>query len=106
MQGNLRREPAEIIYSARMAMGESQRVFAARLDTRQSLISKYENKRVSPPADLLIQCVNLLDGPSEDVSTEDLVVLVKQRLNGGRMRQARQAVAQMIRCVGTPSHRK
>lgn len=106
MQGNLRQEPAEIVYSARMVLGESQRAFAARLDTRQSLISKYENKQVSPPADILIHCMNLLDGPADDTSTEDLVVLVKQRLNGDRMRQARQAVAQMIRCIGTPARRK
>ncbi len=106
MQGNLRREPAEIVHSARMALGESQRAFAARLGTRQSLISKYENKQVSPPANLLIHCMNLFDGATDGVSTEDLVVLVKQRLNGDRMRQAREAVAQMIRCVGTPAHKK
>jgi len=106
MQVKLRREPAEIVYSARLALGESQRAFAARLDTRQSLISKYENKQVSPPADLLIHCMNLLDGSTDEMSTEDLVMLVKQRLKGDRMRQARQALAQMIRCVGTPARRK
>jgi transcriptional regulator with XRE-family HTH domain len=106
MQVNLRQEPAEIVYLARMALGESQRAFAARLETRQSLISKYENKVVSPPADLVIQCMNLLEGPDGGVSTEDLVMLVKQRLNGERMGQARQAVAQMIRCVAAPARKR
>lgn len=99
MQAGIPQEPADIVLSARLSLGESQRKFAQRLKTRQSLICKYETRQVSPPADLVIHCLNLLDAPPGGISTDDLIALVRQRLDGEGMQQARSAVAQVIQCL-------
>lgn len=95
-------EAASIVLDARTRLGESQRAFAARLGTAQSLVCKYERGDVSPPASVLIQCMNLLQMRPADVSSDELVALVKTRLSGDQMAAARQAVAKLIQCL--PGH--
>ena len=92
-------EAASIILEARTHLKESQRAFAARLGTAQSLVCKYERGDVSPPAPILIQCMNLLHVRSENVSSDELVALVKTHLSGDQMAAARQAVAKLIQCL-------
>lgn len=92
-------EAANIVLEARTCMGESQRTFAARLGTAQSLVCKYERGDVSPPAAILIQCMNLLQMRPGSVSPDELVALVKTRLSGDQMAAARQAVAKLIQCL-------
>lgn len=92
-------QAAALVRSARLAAGESQRAFAKRMGSRQSLICKYERGEVSPPAPLLIQCMNLTGTPTSDVTPEQLARLVHLRLTGDKMAAARQAVADLIRCL-------
>lgn len=92
-------DAASIVLRARQEAGETQRQFAVRLGSAQSLICKYERGDVSPPAEVLIQCMNLLRIGTPDVSAEDLADLVKTRLIGARMAPARQAVAHLIQCM-------
>lgn len=90
---------AGIVLEARTRTGETQRTFAARLGTAQSLVCKYERGNVSPPASILIQCMNLLQIDPGNISPDDLVALVKTRLSGDQMGAARQAVAKLIQCL-------
>lgn len=99
MQAVRATQPSAIVYQARASLNETQREFAARVNSTQSLICKYELGAVAPPASLLIQCLNLLGMPTGEVSEEDLVRLVTERLSGGHMALARQAVAQLIHCL-------
>lgn len=92
-------EAASIVLEARTSLKESQRAFAARLGTAQSLVCKYERGDVSPPATVLIHCMNLLQMHSKTVSSEELAALVKSRLSGEQMAAARQAVAKLILCL-------
>lgn len=92
-------EAASIVLKARTSVGESQRAFATRLGTAQSLVCKYERGDVSPPAGVLIHCMNLLQMGPANVSPDDLVALVKTRLSGDQMAAARQAVAKLIQCL-------
>ena len=89
-------EAARIVLEARALLGESQRAFAARLGTAQSLVCKYERGDVSPPASVLIHCMNLLQMSQQSVSSDELVTLIKSRLSGDQMGAARQAVATLI----------
>lgn len=95
-----------IVLWARQATGESQRKFADRLGSSQSLICKYERGEVSPPAALLIQCMNLIGVSAPGISAEDLATLVKTRLKGEAMASARQAVANLIQCMPGQSQRR
>lgn len=92
-------EASSLVRNARAVTGESQRAFASRLGTSQSLICKYERGDVSPPADLLIHCMNLLRIETKEVTAEDLIALVKARLAGPSMSAARRAVADVIHCL-------
>lgn len=100
-------ESARIVLAAREFVGETQREFAARLGTAQSLICKYERGDVSPPAKILIHCMNLTekDEKTPGITADELAALVKRRLGGAQMGQARQAVAKLIECLPPVSRR-
>ena len=97
---------SEIVLLARQSIGENQRKFASRLGSSQSLICKYERGEVSPPAVLLIQCMNLIGMSVSEISADDLATLVKTRLEGAQMAAARQAVAHLIQCMPSESQRR
>lgn len=86
---------------------ENQKDFARRVGSRQSLISKYENGFVSPPSDLLIQCMNIYmrkkviqeEGLNKEVSTNILVGLVESLLGGDDQEQQRRIVANLIKII-------
>ena len=101
MQQRRLTESAQIVLRARESLGETQRKFAERLGSAQSLICKYERGEVSPPAKVLIHCMNLVDlnAKEEIISTDELTSLIRQRLGGAQMGRARQAVARLIECM-------
>jgi len=91
--------PSEIVMRARLIMRESQRKFAKRVGCTQPMICKYESGQVPPPSALLILCMNLLGMSADGTSHQDLIDLVRVRLAGDHMAAARQAMAQVIRCL-------
>ena len=103
MQAELQQAPSDIVHRARMLVGENQRKFAKRVGSAQPLICKYETGQVSPPAGILIHCMNLLGASTAMISTEELTMLVKMRLDGPQMQPARLAVAHLIQCLPAPS---
>lgn len=102
MQEATSMKASSIVMEARTSLNESQRAFAARLGTAQSLVCKYERGYVSPPAEILIHCMNLLQMHSRSVSPDELIALVRTHLSGDQMAAARQAVAKLIQCF--PGH--
>ena len=86
---------------------ENQKDFAIRVGSRQSLISKYENGVVSPPSELLIQCMNIYmrkkaiqeESLTKEVSTNILVGLVESLLGGDDQEQQRRIVANLIKII-------
>ena len=103
MQAELQQAPSSIVLRARALVGEDQRTFAKRVGSAQPLICKYETGQVSPPASVLIHCMNLLGGFPATISTEELAALVKTRLDGSHMQNARLAVARLIECLPASS---
>lgn len=91
------REPRGVIKGARRLTGETQAEFALRVDSSQSLISRYESGEVDPPAQVLMQCVNILDASfSANVTLDALLILIRDRLRGASMTVARTALAQLV----------
>ncbi|MFW1747284.1 helix-turn-helix domain-containing protein [Acinetobacter guillouiae] len=86
---------------------ENQKDFAKRVGSKQSLISKYENGFVSPPSELLIQCMNIYmrkkaiqeESLTKGVSTNILVGLVESLLGGDDQEQQRRIVANLIKII-------
>ncbi|PVZ86478.1 transcriptional regulator [Serratia sp. S1B] len=88
---------------------ENQKDFAKRVGSKQSLISKYENGFVSPPSELLIQCMNIYmqenniqnEYIDEEITTNTLVKLVQSLLCGKEQEYKRQLVAKLIKILST-----
>lgn len=88
---------------------ENQKDFAKRVGSKQSLISKYENGFVSPPSELLIQCMNIYiqennirnEYIDEEITTNTLVQLVQSLLCGKEQEYKRQLVAKLIKILST-----
>lgn len=88
---------------------ENQKDFAKRVGSKQSLISKYENGFVSPPSELLIQCMNIYmqkknikdDNIDVEITTNTLMNLVQSLLGGKEQAHKRQLVAKLIKILST-----
>ena len=59
-------QAAELVTAARAKTKLSQREFGERVGKSQGLISKYESGSVAPPANVIIHCMNILDGRIHD----------------------------------------
>lgn len=86
----------EIVRTARGFL--TQTAFAALLQTRQSLISKYESGRNRPPTEILKKCIGIIQGENikDDVSLEELGVRMKKALKGPAQAKARKAFAVLL----------
>lgn len=83
----------EIIRTARGFL--TQTAFAALLQTRQSLISKYESGKNNPPSDILKKCIAIIQGENieGDVSLDELEARMRKILKGPAQAKARKAFA-------------
>lgn len=89
--------PGALVRTARLSQGVTQGEFAQTVGSRQSLISKYENDQVDPPATLVIHCVNILySAKSRSVTEDSLVQLIRERLSGTEHAEARAAIASLV----------
>lgn len=90
---------AALVRQARQVTGDTQIAFADRLGVSQSLLSKYERGTVSPPAAVLVRCMEVLHLSVDEVSQEELLKLVRTRLAGREMNAVRAAIANVITCI-------
>lgn len=86
----------EIVRTARGH--HTQTEFAALLQTRQSLISKYESGKNNPPSGILKKCMAIIQGGNieGDVSLEELEARMRKVLKGAAQAQARRAFAVIL----------
>jgi transcriptional regulator with XRE-family HTH domain len=97
MRFALPKAPNLVVRNARIQLGLTQEEFASRIQTSQSLVSKYEGGQVAPPAGILMHCVHILSQRADQsVSESALLELVKQRLSGKDRAGLRTAVAELI----------
>lgn len=89
--------PAILVRAARRFTGKTQEEFANAVESKQSLISKYERGVVDPPAALIIHCMTLLRSHESLTVTEDtLVQLIRERLSGDAHAAMRAAIANLV----------
>lgn len=92
-------EASQIIKLARDKRQEKQRDFAIFIGKSQAMLSKYENKKASPPGDLIILCMNILE---EDDDIERLISKIKH-LSGDKYCKHREALHLFIdSCLESP----
>ena len=82
----------------RKARGESSQLeFAVRLGKTQGLISKYERGLVSPPAETLDQCMDILQmNTQDDISAEALAMKIKKKLQSPDSSEIRHAISVLV----------
>lgn len=86
----------EIVRAARGFL--TQTAFATALQTRQSLISKYESGKNAPPTNILKKCIAIIQGENidDDVSLGELEARMRKILKGPAQAQARRAFAVIL----------
>ena len=86
----------ETIKLARGSFTQTQ--FAELLDTRQSLISKYESGNTNPPAHIIDKCMRIIHGKNvkEGVSIKALEIRMRNVLSGPEHADARKAFAVIL----------
>ena len=72
----------ELVLAARKALGKNQKEFAQIFKKTQGEISKYEREKISPPADICMQCVHILLGKREKVEDSSVEAII-DRLKSG-----------------------
>ena len=76
---------------------ESRAAFAARLGVLQSSLSRYENGKVSPPAEVLNKCLELVSQRSAIPSAETIAREIRHKLSGVHNEPMRSAIWTIIR---------
>lgn len=92
----------EIIRTARVILKLNQTQFAERLETSQSLISKYESGNTNPPTGIIDECIKIIHGKNtrDDVSLAALEARMRKVLKGPAHTQARKAFAVLLDSMG------
>lgn len=85
-----------IIRAARR--GRSQKEFADLLEVDQSMVSKYERGKASPPISVINRCMRLAHTAESEAipSAEQLADRVRMTLAGPDMKQARSALSHLV----------
>jgi transcriptional regulator with XRE-family HTH domain len=85
----------------RLARGRStQAAFSKVLGKSQGLVSKYENGEISPPSEVIEECMDILNmNNSYDLSVSDLVLRIERELSGSNFIKARKAVEAILDSV-------
>ncbi len=87
-----RSSAADIIQTARKICDETQDIFAIRVGTTQSLLSKYERSKVDPPSDLIIHCMTIIESSRNQPDDIDSLVDKVARLSGPQYKDLRRAI--------------
>lgn len=67
-----------IVQNAMAILGLNQKEMAKRLEKSQSTISKYTGGSVTPPADVIIQCMNIIE--NHEVSNSSKIESIIEKL--------------------------
>lgn len=88
----------EIIRAARGSLKLNQIAFAEKMQTSQSLISKYESGKTNPPADIIDKCMLIIhrENIGGDVSIKALEARMRRVLSGPAQAGARKAFAVIL----------
>jgi ribosome-binding protein aMBF1 (putative translation factor) len=62
-------EAAQLVRSARQKLKCSQHEFADSIKRSQGVVSKYESGKVSPPSDVVMHCMHIVNS-TQDISGE------------------------------------
>lgn len=86
----------ELIRAARN--GRSQKEFADLLEVDQSMVSKYERGKASPPISVINRCMRLVHTAEGEVvpSAEQLAERVRLTLSDPEMGQVRSALSRLV----------
>lgn len=86
--------PSIVVRKAREKLLLNQKEFAKHIGKTQSVLSRYESERVEPPAQVLMQCVNILlsdPTPNSTDSVDEIITKIKT-LDGEQFSRVRKAL--------------
>lgn len=95
--------PAMIVRQARRKSGMTQNQFAHILNKDQSLISKYEQGKVTPPGETIMHCMHIIDSRQDeisDASIDDLIREIRLRLSSPSKASVRRLFMDLIQTIG------
>lgn len=86
----------ELVRAARN--GRSQKEFADLLEVDQSMVSKYERGKASPPINVINRCMHLVHTEGDDVapSAEQLAERIRLTLAPSDLAQVRSALSRLV----------
>ena len=115
----------EMVRSARQKIGETQHVFARRFDITQSVISRYEKGSISPSADVVFACLEILEqtsaanaqpatniqaseysrpaASSPESDLDSLIDIMRKRLSGAKRAKQREVIFSMLEMMACPA---
>jgi transcriptional regulator with XRE-family HTH domain len=99
--------PAELVRQARQITGKNQYDFGVMLGKDQSLVSRYERGQSSPPTDVIMHCMHITNTtpPNKgEVSLEDLLTTIRQRLASPAQARARALLFELLNELTAPRH--
>ena len=90
-------EARDIVEAAWQSSGLSQREFARLIGKSQPMLSKYISGMATPPANILILCMNQIGLLQQrDVSAKRLADRIVRELSGASHAGARQAISHIL----------
>ena len=92
--------PANLVKSTRQQKGMTQDEFASLLGKTQPLVSKYEAGKVTPSADVILDCLELKEETIvKDVSIAELTNEIKTKLAGDLNIRKRNMISDLIESI-------
>ncbi len=89
--------PNEIVRKAWKQTGLNQSEFASKHGITQYNLSRYVNKKVKPPEELLMQCMHILGMiKQDDISPQELSDLIRKKLSRPEQAVVRRAVYDLL----------
>lgn len=95
---------AELVKKARVASDMSQNSFVSKLERSQETISRYERGGLTPPDDVVMRCIRILekkDGLEFFTEDQEMVELIRQvlRFGGGDNSLKRAALKSIMKAL-------
>ena len=90
-------KPSEVIIKARKNMGLTQKEFGEDeyINKSQCEISRYENEKADPPADIIIHCMHIINTSDDKVEADEIIKKFKL-LTGDKHKNARASINHLL----------